>query len=240
MNISALLFDKDGTLIDFDQTWLPAYQQATQLLAMQSPLAINSEELLQIGGYNAATQSWQADSLLAAGSNAQILRHWEEASGLKIEGDLLIQLQQIFSSSALSFKSTVTDLPAYIDALKRQNFKLGIATMDDCEHAKQALTALNVDDKFDFICGADSGYGEKPEPGMLHAFATHCQVPTNRIAMIGDSPRDLLMARNAGAACAIGVLTGASDKSDLEPFADYILESIVALPALLQEMGLHR
>jgi phosphoglycolate phosphatase len=46
---------------------------------------------------------------------------------------------------------------------------------------------------------------------------------------VGDSPADLLMARAAGAARSIGVLTGVGDRASLAPHADLVLGSIAEL-----------
>jgi len=236
VSIKALLFDKDGTLIDFDQTWLPAYQRAIKLLVKESHRGINARQLLLAGGYETESQSWRADSLLASGSNVQIFKHWEELTGLSLKGDLLAELNDIFSAKTLSYQPTVPNVIEFFDALRKQKYILGIATMDDCQHAADTLRALGVYNKFDFICGADSGFGEKPAPGMMHAFAHHCGLAMQQIAMIGDSPRDLQMAHNAGAGCAIGVLTGASERSDLLALAHHILPDIGALPSLLERL----
>jgi phosphoglycolate phosphatase len=54
-------------------------------------------------------------------------------------------------------------------------------------------------------------------------------VAPGRTAVVGDSPADLVMAHSAGAARAIGVLTGVGDRASLEPLADLVLDSIADL-----------
>ena len=45
----------------------------------------------------------------------------------------------------------------------------------------------------------------------------------------GDSPADLRMARAAGAGLVVGVLTGVGGRDDLEPLADVVLDSVGAI-----------
>ena len=59
-------------------------------------------------------------------------------------------------------------------------------------------------------------------------------VPAAEVAVVGDNPHDLAMARSSGAGAAIGVLSGNSGADDLAPLADVVLPSIRELPAWLQ------
>lgn len=239
MTLTALLFDKDGTLIDFNQTWLTAYVDATNLLAAHCNNAISANELLKHGGYDLTTQQWQADSILAAGSNEQILKHWEQLTGIDIEGDLLAQISGIFNKCGDNICPIVPDLVGILKRLHRDGYHLGLATMDDQQQAVNTLDALGVQHLFRFVCGADSGLGVKPEAGMSIAFASRCKIALHHVAVVGDSPRDLNMARNAGAGYAIGVLSGASSAADLTPHADYVIDSVAQLPDLLHEIQSH-
>jgi phosphoglycolate phosphatase len=63
---------------------------------------------------------------------------------------------------------------------------------------------------------------------VLHLCST-LGVPPSATAVVGDAPADLRMARAAGAARAIAVLTGVGDEAILAPLADVVLDSIEAL-----------
>ena len=56
------------------------------------------------------------------------------------------------------------------------------------------------------------------------------------VAVVGDSPHDLLAARAAGAV-AIGVLSGPNAAEVLTPHADVLLASIMDLPNWLEARG---
>ena len=51
-------------------------------------------------------------------------------------------------------------------------------------------------------------------------------VEPGRTAVVGDSPADLRMGRAAGVGLVVGVLTGVGGRSDLEPDADAVIDSV--------------
>ena len=79
-SIRGVLFDKDGTLIDFFQTWAPAYEAVALRLAGGD--AVLAERLLTLGGRDPATRCFKPDSALAAGTNAEITRSGPRPSAM--------------------------------------------------------------------------------------------------------------------------------------------------------------
>ena len=98
-------------------------------------------------------------------------------------------------------------------------------------HLQQAHATKHLD----FIAGFDSGYGAKPDPEPLLAFATHVGLSPSQVAMVGDSTHDLVSAKRAGM-YRIGVLTGMADYDDLAPYADVVLPHIGHILAHLQNI----
>lgn len=236
MNIRGILFDKDGTLLDFNRTWLPPYQRAAAFL--QSRFGVAADELMQRGGFIAESQTWRPDSPLASGSNAAIIDCWSEVAGAAIAGDDRRAVEALFNLPADGYAPAVDDMAALLARLRAfgDGLKLGVATMDNAANARRMLRAARIDALFDFVCGADSGYGVKPEAGMARAFCDTCGLMPAHIMVVGDSPKDLDMGRNAGAGLTVGVLTGAHAADDLS-CADHVLQSIAGVPALLREIN---
>ena len=116
----------------------------------------------------------------------------------------------------------VGDLPALLGRLRARGLKLGIATMDDTAIAHAHGGHLGIADQLDFVVGADAGHGEKPGAGMALAFCAACGLAPAEVIVVGDTPADLLMARNAGCARAIAVRTGATPLHLVEPLADHV------------------
>lgn len=228
--IRGILFDKDGTLLDFNRTWLPPYRRAARVL--QRWYAAEPEELLARGGFLAESGGWRADSPLASGCNREIIALWSECIGREIGGDALREVEECFALPPRGYVPVVEDIGAILHALRARGIALGLATMDDEANAHSSLRSLGVTAHFDFVCGADSGHGVKPHAGMALAFCAACNLQCEQVAVVGDSPKDLQMGASAGAALSIGVLSGAHDAEALAG-ADMILQNIGGIESAL-------
>jgi len=107
-------------------------------------------------------------------------------------------------------------------------------TNDSEQSAHDQLGSVDVayPNDLDFVAGYDSGFGAKPNPDPLLAFAKKVSVEPDRCAMVGDSVHDLLAGRRAQMQT-IGVLTGLATEADLSPYADLVLRDISHIPHAL-------
>lgn len=229
-----VLFDKDGVLVDFNATWLAPYQQVAEYLAARFPGGPDAEALLHAGGWRGGG-AWADDSVLATCENAAIMDFWETCIGTQLGAEERDYIDNFFRTATRVMQPVIADLPDCLGALKTRDFMLGVATMDNEANARAMAAHFKIDPLLGFICGADSGFGLKPDPGMLIAFAEAMRLPPAEVVMVGDSPLDLQMARAAGAGLAVGVTSGAYSADQLAG-ADYVLENIGRLPALLDSL----
>ncbi|MFT6773863.1 MAG: phosphoglycolate phosphatase [Paracoccaceae bacterium] len=233
--IRGILFDKDGTLFDFNATWRGVMQAALAALAPGDPARADAMALAV--GYDPATGSFVAGSAIVAGSTADVAQAW---APFLPDRPLKALEREINSYSTGAGSGTLApasaDLPALLDVLRGMGLALGVATHDSEAGARHHLEEVGALDRFDFIAGYDSGHGLKPGPGMVLAFCAHTGLAPSEVAMIGDSLHDLGAGRSAGAGLVVGVLTGPAVEEELSPMADLVLPSIEALPGALARM----
>lgn len=228
--IKAILFDKDGTLVDFDRTWAETNRRGA-LIAADGDTAL-ADVILHECGMDPVTGITRADSMFAAANASEIAAHMV-AHGSPFERDeLMRRLDRIFVEGAEK-PWPICDLKALMQTLSGAGLALGIASSDGEDSIRRTVEVLGLSSEIDFIAGYDSGHGPKPEPGMLLAFAAHLGLKPSEIAMVGDNSHDMELARAAAAGAAIGVLSGTGTRQTLEALADVLIGSVADLPALV-------
>jgi phosphoglycolate phosphatase len=232
--IRGILFDKDGTLVDYFATWTPAYRAAAAHLAGLAGDPGLDDRLLRAGGYDPDADRYDPLSPLAHGTVPEIADAWRLCvPALAHVGDLEARIERIFHDSALGNPQPVTDLPALFQRLRRRGLKLGIATNDSAATAWATAKQLGIDRLIMFLSGYDSGHGAKPEPGMLRAFCAASGLRPDEVVVVGDAAHDFAMARAGGAALTVGVLTGVTPAAQLATLVDRMLPSIAEIESIL-------
>ena len=229
MPIRGLLFDKDGTLLDYHASWMPL-NRAVALHAADGDAEL-AGRLLAEGGYDAATGRIKANTPLAVGTAVEIAAVFARVLGRPLSSDLAVEVDRMFQNGGASHSQLVPGAVDAIAALRKRVSHLGIATSDSLAGLKASMTPHDLMHRFDFAAAYDSGHGTKPGPGMALAFCAACGIAPGEIAVIGDNLHDMDMGRSAGAAMVIGVLTGTSTAADLAAHADRIYPGIAELAA---------
>lgn len=226
-SIQAILFDKDGTLYSFDATWggwcadvISDYSHGSvrRAQAIADALAFDLEKTC-----------FHPHSPVIAGTAdvaaELILPHMPGWSFQALLSDLNERAGRVTGIPP-------TPLRPLLEHLREQGLALGVATNDAQSSAIRQLERSGVLDLFSSVLGYDSGYGAKPWPGQLLAFAKSLSLPPAAIAMVGDATHDLNAAHAAGC-LRVGVLTGPARKETLLPHCDLLLNSIADLPGAL-------
>jgi phosphoglycolate phosphatase len=228
--ISAILFDKDGTLVDFDATFGPAgFDLLDRLSAGDAALFQRLADALH---YDLARRRFLLSSPFIAEPTPIYGAIIADIVGRADRAVFFSEIDAALEELSVRSITAVGDPNLVLGSLAGNGIKLGIATNDTEYTARRQAERLGLSPHFNFYAGYDSGYGGKPGPGMILAFARHCGVTLAQVALVGDSLNDMLAARAAGCV-AIAVLSGPAPLSVLAPYADYVINHIGDLPALL-------
>ena len=202
----AVIFDKDGTLLDFHATWNEAIGSAFDLVADQNA----KERAAELFGYDLAERRVLSHSAFISETS-------ETTDNLIADLIDVATFQQTINEASqrniVANKGATTALDALID----RGWKLAVATNDSESCAMDHVEALKWSHFFTSVKGFDSGHGSKPGPGMVLAAAKECNALGGVYVMVGDSVHDILAGQAAGAiTVAIGQQSAALRLADMQ------------------------
>jgi phosphoglycolate phosphatase-like HAD superfamily hydrolase len=226
--IDLVVFDKDGTLIDFHAMWGGWALELGRRLdgATRRPVA---GDVFAAIGFDPVNGRARAGAPLAVATMGEIgeivaavIRRWcpsVAAARRAVESAW-------FAPDPVATATPTTDLATLFGRLRDGDRLIAVATTDDRVPTDATLRALGIRDHVAALACGDDGVGVKPDPAMVLALCAALQVAPDRVAVVGDTPADLTMGRSAGVRRVIGVLTGVGERAELEPHADAILGSV--------------
>jgi len=230
--IRAVLFDKDGTLIDFEKTWFAVARELALEAADGDEQA--ARRMLDAGGYDFDAGRFRGGSVIAAGTNSDIVGLWYPG----LEGEArAVRIAEFDRRSAEAGARNAVEIEGAAQALARlhaKGYAIGVATNDSTRGAELTVAALGFAPLMSAVLGYDIVTKPKPAADPVLHFAEATGIAPEAIAVVGDNAHDLEMARAAGAGLAIGVLSGNSGRAELEPLADFVLASVAELPAFFE------
>jgi phosphoglycolate phosphatase len=231
--LRGILFDKDGTLLDFEATWTPVLKRLALVSAAGD--AAKAAALLEAGGYIAETGKFRAGSVIGAGTTELIVALWHPDADVPTRADIVGRMDRAFFEHGGGQSVAIEGTAEAIVELALRGYILGVATNDATKAAIASLVTVDAKGHLAHVFGYDSVANAKPAPDMVLAFSAATGIPPAEIVVVGDNPHDLAMARAAGAGLAIGVISGNGTAEDLAPLADAVLPSIRELPAWLDQ-----
>jgi phosphoglycolate phosphatase-like HAD superfamily hydrolase len=229
--LDLVVFDKDGTLIDFHAMWGGWTLELGRRLdgATRRPVA---GDVFATIGFDPVGGRVRAGAPLAVATMAEIreivaavVRRWcpsVAAARRAVE-------TAWFEPDPIATAIPLADLPALFGAITASGRRIAVATTDDRAATEATLRGLEVRAKVSALACGDDGIGVKPEPGMVLALCAALATPPERTAIVGDTPADLQMGRSAGVGRVLGVLSGVGGRAELEPLADKVLTSVAEL-----------
>ncbi len=231
--VDLVIFDKDGTLIDFESMWSPWAVALAQALRSATGRAIDGP-LFEMLGYDAATGTVRPGGGLAATPMARLRERTRdvliEAGVPEDDADRAVEAAW-HAPDPVGLVHPLVDLAGLFGRLHAAGIAVAIATSDDRSPTERTLAALGLSGVIDAMVCADDGVPLKPQPDMVLRLCGEVGVSPTRTAVVGDAPADVQMGRSAGAGLVVGVLTGVGTRADLESLADVVIDSIDDLMA---------
>ena len=213
----AIIFDKDGTLLDFGRTWDVAIHEA--IVASAPSDAKQQSAIASALGFDLERGTTVVDAPVVHKSNTELVALLAPLT----DGQALIDA---CAARVIANVAAVPRANEVLEALAGAGIPAAVATNDDEKSARAQLAALGWLGGGDggaaapllrAVVGCDSGHGSKPRPGPLLAAADALGVPPARCCMVGDAAADLRAAHAAGfgGAILVGPAAAVEQHADL-------------------------
>lgn len=241
-DIDLVVFDKDGTLVDFDRLWagklIAAIRAVTRAMADDSARQALEQALCATLGIDPAAMRVIPESPLAVATLPKLTlacavvlhqqgQPWHAAETLARE-----RFQPVIEQPPQPEDlAPIGDLVQLMTALTEAGCRIAIFTSDDRRATEVSLPLLGIDGVVsDMVCGDDAVPGKPSGEGLLH-LSRALGVDPSRMLMIGDSVTDMRAAEAAGVGWRIAVTSGTGEPAALASAADTVVPTIHALGA---------
>jgi HAD superfamily hydrolase (TIGR01549 family) len=226
-----IIFDKDGTLIDFHAMW---GQWVTEL-AQRLELVLNrpiAAVLFKALDFDPSTKRIAPHGNLAVTPLSELRAIIIEV--LSEAGLAAPEIERAMSAAwhlpdPVTLAQPLADLVDLFRWLHQQGLKIGVATSDNRSLTEATLAQLGLSALIDALACADDGLPIKPAPDMILAICQTFDIVPAKTIMVGDNVVDLQMGRNAGVGLNVGVLSGLGSAQELAPYADILLPTVAKL-----------
>jgi len=224
MNVKAVIFDLDGTIVSFNLDY--------------KALRGEVRECLLRGGVPASVLSVK-DSVFEMLRKTEIfVRNSGKSTGTmqEIRNEALAIAEKYELEAAVS-TDLLSGASETLAALKRMGLKIGLFTLNSDKAVNYILQRFKLGDFFDVTIPRNKVNFVKPNPKHLEMALKVLDVAAEETLVVGDGNIDMQSAMELKA-IAVGLPTASSTIEQLtRNGANYIITSITDLPALIEKIN---
>ena len=233
-DVEAIIFDKDGTLIDVHHYWSSMLEIRASLIVDKYHLNDKVKvELMDAMGVDIQSGKIKTDGPVGikprpfiVGVATEVLNSNNVGVGHDDIEDLFLEVDKITSDDILPLLKLLPGVGQLLESLSQCNISIMLATNDITMRAHLALKALNIEHFFSEIIGGDKVDIAKPSPDLSLKIIEKRGVNQGKTVVIGDHPVDVKMGMAAKVGCNIGVLTGMSNADSFSDLDCFVIESL--------------
>ena len=235
--IKGILFDKDGTLVEFSQFWHTVFLNFFRILEEEYQVSKKTiDEIKMLSGFQ--EDRFERESMIQYLATSDIMELWHQIiKKNEASKDIFYEekkLTEILEEQLVSQNIEVKALDGVVELLnylKAKGYFLGVATADTKRSTIHSLKKSGIYDYFDYVGCDEAGVAPKPSSQMALHFCNQVNIATNEILIVGDSVTDMQFAENAGADF-VGIRTAYNRYQEFEQKNKKMVESMKDIIAI--------
>jgi len=223
MPIKAVVFDLDGTIVNFNLDYKAVRAEAIEFLTKQ--------------GFPRSVFSMN-ESVFETLKKVEIhmRNHGRGEKEISKIREAVLSIVEEHETEAARSTSLLPGILDTLKTLKEMGLKLALFTVNGKKSTSYVLRTLRIRRFFDKVITRDSVSMVKPNPVHLEAALKMLRVKPEEAVVVGDSVWDMKSARELGVV-AFGVPTGVSTPQELSREGAAYLISAVDLPTLIKQLN---
>jgi phosphoglycolate phosphatase len=236
--IEAILFDKDGTLLEFLELWgrfaqLMTMQVINQISSMGGEMyGFDPSKLLGIEvAETGKLTGYDIQGPLSMGSMPEIeaILAWQLYRCGMSWNVAITRIREFHKQASVEMERERPAVPIhglidFLEQCEKLQLPLCVVTSDYTQEAKKHLSWIHLDHYFREIIGSDQVTVGKPYSEMIHTACQRIGISPTKVVLIGDTNGDMQMGKAAGVALTIGISKNPAGSGRLHQ-ADYMIST---------------
>ncbi|MGL5835714.1 MAG: HAD family hydrolase [Waterburya sp.] len=209
-NITAIIFDKDGTLENSGAYWRMVASERARLIDAQIPGVgeplmmafgiiddtLDSQGLMAVG-------SWEENEIAAAAYIAETGKSWYESRSIAHQAFTEVaESKYLIKTPKLA--PLYNDVRETLQFLRNKGIKIGILSADSTIAVENFVTSHQLQNCIQLSLGSSKEIS-KPDPKLFRQACEKLGTIPEHTLMVGDTALDMVMAKSAQAGGAIGI-----------------------------------
>ncbi|WP_031545890.1 HAD family hydrolase [Salinicoccus luteus] len=218
-----ILFDKDGTLMDYHKVWTPYAKRSIEAFAQKFDRHDIKDELAhRLGLINGEIAP---NSILASGTGETIQNYFERYQ--RGAGEWMKSFYEENLDSLRDSMEMIEGAEDVLHHLAADGYKNIIVTSDSRLSTEYFVRKFSLENVVHEVVAGDDSEFHKPDIRILNPLFKKYDYALDEMVMVGDNRTDTMLGYEEGLRT-IGVLSGTSRRQDMEG-ADIILDSVTEI-----------
>ncbi|KKQ40674.1 MAG: putative phosphatase [Candidatus Magasanikbacteria bacterium GW2011_GWA2_37_8] len=236
-DIKAVIFDKDGTIIDSHLYWGAIIKKRSRALIKEFGIdRMFYEDICLVMGYSLKEKKLLTHGPIALVSREKVIKilvNYFKTHSIKtsetVIANIFVNVHKDFLKVIYKYIKILPRAKNVLIKIKRSGVKTALITSDSTTNAEAIVSHLGLKKYFDLVTGRELAVQPKVSGVPAVKVCKILNVRPKDTVCVGDAPMDILMARKAKLKACIAVALGQTPYLELSKKTKYLIKNFTNL-----------